>query len=192
MKPRRFAVLDRDGTIIVERHYLSDPAQVELIPGVADGLRRLRQSGLGLIVITNQSGIGRGFFDWTCLERIHGRLHEVLRAERVAVDGLYVCPHTPQAGCPCRKPKPALLQQAAQAHGFEPRGSFVIGDKACDIELGRAVGAVTFLVRTGYGGQVSREKRVHPDYIVDDVAAAALIIRRLLAVDGEGAELDDH
>jgi D-glycero-D-manno-heptose 1,7-bisphosphate phosphatase len=93
MSQRRFAVLDRDGTIIVERHYLSDASQVELIPGVAGGLRHLREMGLGLIVITNQSGIGRGFFDQARLDLIHQRLRELLQAEGVNLDDIYSCPH---------------------------------------------------------------------------------------------------
>ena len=189
MKRRRFVVLDRDGTIIVERQYLSDPRQVELIPGAASGLRQLSEMGLGLVVITNQSAVGRGFFDQARLDLIHQRLCELLNAEGVHLDGIYVCPHTPEDACPCRKPRPGLLELAAQELGFDPQACFVVGDKACDIELGQRVGATTFLARTGYGAQVAAESTVTPDYVVDDLWDAAQIIECLLSADkGTGTD----
>ena len=189
MTQRHFVVLDRDGTIIVERQYLSDPSEVELIPGAASGLRQLSEMGLGLVVITNQSAVGRGFFDQARLDLIHRRLCELLNAEGVHLDGIYVCPHRPEDDCPCRKPRPGLLELAAQELDFDPQACFVIGDKACDIELGRRVGATTFLVRTGYGAQVTAETTVIPDYVVDDLWDAAQVIERLLAADeGTGAD----
>ena len=183
MTQRRFVVLDRDGTIIVEHHYLSNPDRVELIPEAVSGLRQLREMELGLIIITNQSAIGHGFFDQACLDLIHKRLHELLNAEGVQLDSIYICPHTPEENCLCRKPETGLLELAAQEFGFDPQSSFVIGDKACDVEMGRRVGATTFLVRTGYGAQVVVTTSVSPDYVVDDVAGAAQVIRRLLATD---------
>lgn len=181
MTQRRFVVLDRDGTVIVERHYLAAPEQVELISGVVSGLRQFREMGLGLVLITNQSALGRGFFDQTCLGAIHERLRELLRAEGVYLDGIYVCPHTPEDDCLCRKPKTGLLDLAAKELGFEAQASFVIGDKACDIELGQRAGATTFLVLTGYGTQVSFERRITADYTVAGLWEAAQIIRHLLA-----------
>ena len=180
MTQRRFVVLDRDGTIIVERQYLSDPRQVELIPGAARGLRQLNEMGLGLVVITNQSAVGRGFFDKARLDLIHRRLCELLNAEGVRLGGIYVCPHRPEDNCLCRKPRPGLLELAAQELDFDPQACFVIGDKVCDIDLGRQVGATTFLVRTGYGAQVAAEATVTPDYVVDDLRDAAQVIERLV------------
>ena len=177
---RRFVVLDRDGTIIEEREYLSEPEQVKLISGVAAALRELQKMRFGLVVITNQSGIGRGFFDQAQLERIHQRLEQLLENEGVHLDGLYVCPHTLDDDCACRKPKLGLLQKAADDLGFNTANSIVIGDKACDIEMGRMAGALTFLVRTGYGAQFENE--VAADYVVDDLAAAAASVRRLMGV----------
>src|SRR5271166_4576848 len=113
MTPPRFVALDRDGTIIVERQYLSDPEAVELLPGAAAGLRTMRNLGLGLVVVTNQSAVGRGYFDLARLDEIHGRLRELLAGEDVTIDGIYVCPHTPEDGCRCRKPLPILLKRAA-------------------------------------------------------------------------------
>ena len=177
---RRFVILDRDGTIIEEREYLSEPEQVMLIPGVGAALRELKKMGLGLVVITNQSGVGRGFFDQLQLERVHERLRKLLEKERVHLDGLYVCPHKPEDDCNCRKPKLALLRQAGEDLGFSPEKSIVIGDKASDIEMGHMAGALTYLVRTGYGSQVSTEKTVQPDFIVNDLLSAMASIRNLL------------
>ncbi len=181
MTKRRFVVLDRDGTLIVERNYLAKADQVELLPGAADGLRRLAAMGLGLVVVTNQSGIGRGYFDWHALDLIHGRFRDLLKAEDVELDGIYCCPHTPEAACECRKPRPGLVHIAARELGFDPGASFVIGDKPCDVELGHQVGATSFLVRTGYGAKVAAEGKTVPDFIVDDLVAAADIIQNLLA-----------
>jgi D-glycero-D-manno-heptose 1,7-bisphosphate phosphatase len=180
MRPRRFAILDRDGTIIVERHYLSAPEQVELLPGAVRGLRKLSQLGVGLVVVTNQSAVGRGYFDEKRLDLIHRRLAELLTAEAVPPMPIYVCPHRPDAGCRCRKPLPGLLEQAARDLGFDVSSSFVIGDKACDIELGKQVMATTLLVRTGYGAELAQTGSVSPDYVVDDLAQAAETIESLL------------
>lgn len=173
-KPTRWIVMDRDGTLIKECHYLSDPERVELLPGAAAALRRLRRLGFGFVVITNQSAIGRGLFDLARLEAIHARLTALLAAEGVALDGLYVCPHTPADGCGCRKPEPGLLRQAGRELGFDPQECLVIGDKRCDVNMGRRVGATTFLVRTGYG--VQEAEGAPADHVVDDLAAAAHVI----------------
>ena len=184
MKGRRCVVLDRDGTIIVERHYLSDPDQVELIPGAVEGLRRLREMGLGLAVVTNQSGVGRGLFDTTRLDLIHRRMSELLEAEGVSLDGIYYCPHTPEDDCGCRKPRTGLLERASKELGLDFETAFVVGDKPVDIELGRRVGATTFLVRTGYGAEVIAQGPVDCDYVVDDLRQAAGVIARLLPSQG--------
>jgi len=178
---RRFVVLDRDGTIIEECSYLAHPEQIKLIPGAAEALRELKKMGFGLVVITNQSGVGRGFFDQARLRLIHERLHQVLNAEGVQLDGLYFCPHKPEEGCTCRKPQVGLIMRASRDLFFEPAKSIVIGDQASDIEMGRGVGAITFLVRTGYGAQVAAEQSPAANYIVDDLPAAVQTIRRLAA-----------
>lgn len=177
---RRYAVLDRDGTIIAERHYLSDPEQVQLLPGAAEGLRRMADLGLGLIVVTNQSGVARGYFDLRRVDEIHQRMRRLLAVERVRLDAIYVCPHGPAEDCPCRKPRPGMLLEAAQKFGFEPRACFVIGDKPCDIELGQAVGATTILVRTGYGADYASQDIAGVDHVADDLAVAAEIIAGIL------------
>jgi D-glycero-D-manno-heptose 1,7-bisphosphate phosphatase len=178
---RGVVVLDRDGTINVERHYLATPGDVELVAGAGDGLRHMRDLELELIVITNQSGVGRGYFTEHTLARIHDRLIECLDAEGVSLTDIYICPHVPADGCACRKPGTALLEQAAREHGFDPRDAFVIGDKLSDVELGRRAGSTTLLVRTGYGAETARRDHVPADYIVTDLREAARVIERRIA-----------
>jgi len=175
--PRRFVILDRDGTITVERyrHILTEES-LELIPGSAKALSRLQADGFGLVIVTNQSVIARGTLNMKRLDSIHQKLVQLLKAEGVTLDGIYTCPHSPSDGCDCRKPKTGLVEMASRDLGFDPRTSFVIGDKASDIELGKNVGAVTLLVRTGYGAKVAAEAKAAPDYTVDDLWSAATVI----------------
>lgn len=172
--PRRFVLIDRDGTINVEKHYLSDPDQLQLIDGVGPALRRLGQAGYGIAIITNQSGIARGYFNLERLEQIHARLKAMLAAEGVAIDGIYICPHGPDDDCDCRKPLPGMAEQAMAEHGFDPKLSTVIGDKEVDVELGHAIGAATFLVRTGHGEKYAAASKA--DHVVADLPAAVSII----------------
>jgi D-glycero-D-manno-heptose 1,7-bisphosphate phosphatase len=174
------ALLDRDGTVIGERHYLATPDGVELLPGAVEGLRRLAELGLGLAVVTNQSGLRRGYFDRLTLDAIHDRMRALLAQGGVQLDGIYVCPHTEEDGCECRKPRPGLVRQAAAELGFDPAEAFVLGDKACDVDLGRAVGATTFLLRTGYGRRMTAEVQARAHYVVDDLRQAAEVICRLV------------
>jgi D-glycero-D-manno-heptose 1,7-bisphosphate phosphatase len=178
---RRYVLLDRDGTINAERHYLADPDGLALLPNALAGLRRMMELGLGLVVISNQSGVSRGYIEPTALTAIHERLRFLLAEGGVVLDGIYVCPHTDADNCACRKPKPGLVQQAAAQLGFDPGKAFVIGDKACDIDLGRAVGATTLLVRTGYGSQVGAAVEEHADHIVSDLLSAAQVLEKTFA-----------
>jgi D-glycero-D-manno-heptose 1,7-bisphosphate phosphatase len=180
MKRRQFVVLDRDGTIIVERHYLSDPRQIELLPGTVKGLRQMLAMGLGLVVVTNQSGVERGLFDEAHLDLIHGRLCGLLETRGIHLERIYFCPHRPENDCSCRKPKPGLIERAARELDFDLQTSFVIGDKPADIEMGRKVRATTVLVRTGYGADFVGNSAVVPDYVANDLSGAAQIIEGLL------------
>lgn len=173
-------LLDRDGTINVEKEYLRSVEGLELLPNTAAGLRAMRELGLGLVVLTNQSGIGRGYFSAETVAGIHGALAGLLAAGGVSLDGIYVCPHGPEEGCACRKPAPGLAEQAARELGFRLADSFVIGDKAADIEMGRRVGATTILVRTGYGREVEASGGAGQDCVADDLVDAARIIEGLL------------
>jgi D-glycero-D-manno-heptose 1,7-bisphosphate phosphatase len=183
MTARRFVVLDRDGTLIVERNYLSDPNDVELLSGVGIGLRRMRDLGLGLVIVTNQSGVGRGYFNMARLDQIHKRLTDLLRQEDVVLDGIYCCPHVPEDHCLCRKPQPGLLLRAATEHGFDPRRCVVVGDKPCDIDLGRGVGAFTILVKTGYGASFATSGDTGANAVGDDLEHAAQIIHEQLVAE---------
>lgn len=180
---RRFVLCDRDGTINVEKHYLSDPDQIQLLPFAASGLRQMAMMGLGLVVVTNQSAIGRGMFDSDRLNAIHDRLRELLRVEGVELDGIYHCPHIPEDGCACRKPAPGMIEQAASDLGFQSEDAFFIGDKICDIDAGRAAKATTLLVRTGYGSEHEANEACRPDFVVDDLASAADVIQHAISID---------
>ena len=180
MNNRQYVLLDRDGTIIVERHYLSDPADVDLLPGAAKGLRKLQNLGLGLIVVTNQSAIGRGMIDEARLTQIHAKMKDLLMMEGVTLDGIYYCPHLPETGCDCRKPLTGMAKSAMADFGFDARNCFVIGDKICDIELGRNLGALTLLVRTGYGEKTQLDFSMVPDFVVADLDESANTIAHLL------------
>lgn len=180
MKKRRFVLLDRDGTIIVEKNYLSNPDHVKLIPSALEALRKFKKLQLGLLIITNQSGVGRGYFSLRDLKLIHERMTDLLASEEIVLDGIYFCPHKPEDNCSCRKPKLGLVEEAAKKHSFDPKLSFVIGDKAIDIEMGKRLGATTFLVRTGYGKQAEKE-RINPDHVVDDLEAALPLIKNIIS-----------
>jgi D-glycero-D-manno-heptose 1,7-bisphosphate phosphatase len=138
--------LDRDGTIVVDKHYLSDPGGLELLPNALEGLRELRELGAKLVVVTNQSGVGRGYFPADALEPMNERLREVLAEGGVELDGIYVCPHAPDDGCDCRKPRTALFERAADELDIDLGDSFVLGDKDADVEAGRRIHATPILI----------------------------------------------
>ncbi len=170
---RPAAFVDRDGTINVERHYLGNPDELELIPGVAVGLKDLQRQGFVLVVLTNQSGVARRYFTLDAVAAVHARLAEMLAAEGVTLDAVYICPHGPADACDCRKPKPGMALKAAADLGLDLGRSVMIGDKAVDLGLGRAIGARTVLVRTGHG--LAEEASAAPlaDFVADDLATAA-------------------
>src|ERR1039458_2048442 len=172
---RRYVVLDRDGTLNVERKYLSDPAQLELLPSVIDGLRLLQNHNFGLVVVSNQSGIGRGIVGRDVVERTNARLEELLYGQGIVFGGMYYCPHRPDEFCACRKPNPAMLEQAARDFGFDPSESFVIGDKASDVEMGHRAGAQTIVVLTGYGRTLNL-KSSRPDFVAENLVEAATFV----------------
>ena len=180
MPGRRFVLLDRDGTVIVNRHYLGDPDGVTLLGGAAEGLRRIAGLGLGLAVVSNQSGVGRGYFGIDAVTRVNARMSALLAAEGVRLDGVYFCPHAPDAGCRCRKPRPGLVERAAQLLDFEPARGFVVGDQATDVALGHAVGATTFLIGTGEAPEAPGAGEPGPDHLVRDLNAVADVLHGLV------------
>jgi histidinol-phosphate phosphatase family protein len=178
MSSRPFVLVDRDGTINVEHpgRYVLDPDDFVLLPGSLEGLRTLRDLGLPIAVVTNQSPIARGWIDAGRLEEIHARMRSLL--SDVELTGIYVCPHAPRDGCACRKPGTELLLRAAADLGADPADGFLVGDKTSDIEAGRRAGMTTLLVRTGYGGQALREG-ARASHVVEDLRAAADLIATL-------------
>ncbi len=172
--PRRCVVfLDRDGTIIRDKHYLADPDEVELLDGAVQGLRALAGLGAVLVVVSNQSGVGRGYFTEEDVALVTDRLDELLDEHGVRPAGYYHCPHAPEKGCNCRKPATGLVDQARTDLGLstDPERCFVIGDKDADVELARNVGAQSILVLTGKGAE--HKDRCRPDFIARDLAEAA-------------------
>lgn len=141
--------LDRDGTLNPDPGYIRSPAQYELFPGVAEALARLKRAGARLIVVTNQSGVARGFFSERDLEAIHEKLVSLLGEAGVVLDGIYVCPHHPEDGCDCRKPNTGLIDRALRDHVIDLSRSYLIGDQERDLELAKRVGARAVLVTTG-------------------------------------------
>ena len=172
--------LDRDGTINEEVGYLSDPGQVNLIPGAADALARLRAAGFKLVVVTNQSGIARGLFTVEELQHVNHALEKILKVNGARVDAFYFCPHHPHYGekvvCECRKPKPGMAKAAAKELGIDLLKSYFVGDKVSDIELGKNAGGKTALVLTGYGIEekgLLEARGVKPDMVLDGLPEAA-------------------
>lgn len=150
---KRAVFLDRDGTIIVDKGYLSDPHGVEFERGAVSGLGAMAALGLALVVISNQSGVGRGLFPHAAADAVNGKLAEMLLQQGIPIAGFYICPHAPDAGCRCRKPQPGLILQASAELDLDINGSFMIGDKQCDLELARNVGATGILLTTGAGAE---------------------------------------
>jgi len=144
--PDKVVILDRDGTVVIDRGYQSDPALLEFEPGAAAGLRLLSERGYRLIVITNQSGVGRGFFTLDQLHAMNARLNIMVESAGARLERIYFCPHAPAADCDCRKPSLGLLKLAASELGFDPASAIVIGDKETDVEFGRRAGATTVLI----------------------------------------------
>jgi D-glycero-D-manno-heptose 1,7-bisphosphate phosphatase len=169
--PRRLALLDRDGTIVVDKVYLSDPDRIEFAPGAIEGLRLLRDAGFALVLITNQSGIARGLFDAATLERIHDRLKSMLAAEGLELKAIYFCPHGPDDGCDCRKPAPGMLRQAMRDLGFRLDEAVMIGDS--DADMGAAAAAGVPGVRVAASGSGSTGPA--PDFLEAARRARALL-----------------
>lgn len=180
----RLVLVDRDGTINREKHYLSSPDQVELLPNAAEGIRLLNRLGLPVLVVSNQSGIARGFFSQETLNSIHERLSALLAEEGADLDGIYSCPHRPEDECNCRKPRPGLAIQAAADFEGDLSRSFIIGDNRCDLELGAAINATSILVRTGYGAELALSDDVDPQLVVDDLLAAAHLLQQRVLESG--------
>lgn len=154
---KKWVILDRDGTIIVDRGYLGNPAGVELLRGAAEGLSRLCRAGYLLTVVTNQSGVGRGFFTEEDSAAVNNRMTELLSLRGVTLTGIYSCFHAPEANCACRKPKTGLVDRAmADLKTTRADIACVAGDKKCDMELAHALGTTGLLIGSRDGEDLAR------------------------------------
>ncbi len=146
---KQLALLDRDGTLIEHIPYLSDPDQVRLLPGTAEGLKSLQEQGYWLVLVSNQSGVGRGYFDCGQVEAVNERMQQLLLAQGIGLDLLLYCPHAPEAACGCRKPSPGMAEQAMQTLPSTGTG-LVVGDSDCDMQLGERLGWPAFRIGQGH------------------------------------------
>ncbi len=167
--------LDRDGTLVRETGYLSDPQALELLPGVGRALRNLVAAGVPLVLVSNQSGVGRGMFTARDVHAVMARLRAELRVHAVELSAIYFCPHRPDERCPCRKPRTGLLERAAEDLQLSLVDSVMIGDKRIDAATGRSAGGRGILLRTGYGREEERrddDPGPPPDVVCDDLGTA--------------------
>ncbi len=174
--PGKVVILDRDGTIVIDRGYLDDPARLEFEVGAAEGLKWLYSHGYRLVVITNQSGIGRGLFTLDRLEAMNARLNVMVEDVGARLEGIYYCPHVPEMGCACRKPALGLLAKAASDLDFDPKSVIMIGDKESDIEFGRRAGARTILIAPDPS---TARAHIKPDIITPNLIEAARAVTSL-------------
>ena len=165
MFDRPIIALDRDGTLIEEGDYLTDPRRVKFLPGAIPGLKRLKKAGFPVIVISNQSGLARGFITPTQMRRVNHRFTHLLKRNKVFLDGYYWCPHAPGDHCSCRKPKLGMLKQAARELKHSWRQAVSIGDRPSDVLVGQRAGGQGVLVLTGYGRRWGQSPQpVKPDF----------------------------
>jgi D-glycero-D-manno-heptose 1,7-bisphosphate phosphatase len=169
--------LDRDGTISEEVGYLNHVSRFCMFPFSPAAIRKLNDSRILVFVITNQSGIARGYYPESLVHTVHDLMTKQLAGAGAHLDGIYYCPHTSGDACVCRKPGPGMLDQAAAEHAVDLTRSFVVGDRHSDVELAHRVGARSIMVRTGYGeGEIlwhAQEWTIMPDFIAPDLTAAA-------------------
>ena len=171
--------LDRDGTIIKEKHFLSNPEEVELEKTVVEALKKLKAAGFMLIMVTNQSGIARGYFKVSQFLAVQSRLLDQLKEHELDFAEFYYCPHHPTKGkgkflkkCTCRKPAPGMLYKGIRKFNIDPSKSFMIGDRQGDIDAGHNAGMKSILVKTGYGEKAATQKTCRPDFTAETLRDA--------------------
>jgi D-glycero-D-manno-heptose 1,7-bisphosphate phosphatase len=169
--------LDRDGTIAEEVGYLNHASRFRMFPFAAAAVRRLNEAGLPVVVVTNQSGVRRGYFPESLVHTVNELMTQQLAAAGARIDAIYYCPHMSADTCNCRKPKTGMLVQAAREHSLDLHRSFVVGDRYRDVELAHNAQSRSILVRTGYGqGELawhSAKWSVQPDLVARDLSDAA-------------------
>jgi D-glycero-D-manno-heptose 1,7-bisphosphate phosphatase len=183
MNKRPAIFLDRDGVIIEEVNYLSHPDQVKLIPGSAKAIQTLNTLGIPVIIVSNQAGVAKGYFPITQIPLVHARLNHLLAQENAHADAIYYCPHHPEGSvpeyaitCKCRKPSPGMLLEAEKNHQLDLSDSWIIGDKASDVEAGINAECKTILVKTGYGDNITSESLPSSTIIKTDLLEAVNFI----------------
>lgn len=173
---------DRDGVIAEEVGYLNHISRFRMFPFAAKAIQLLNQAGFAVIVVTNQSGVGRGYFPESLVQEVHESMTKQLAAAGAKLDGVYYCPHISADNCSCRKPKTGMLERAAGEHNLDLKRSFIVGDRYSDTELARNAGARSILVRTGYGaGELawhSKNWPQQPDHLASDLSMAVQWILR--------------
>ena len=180
---RRAVFLDRDGTVADEVGYVNHASRIRLLSGSAEAVKRIREAGFLAVVVTNQAGVARDYFEEFVVHQANRRLVELLEREGAALDGIYYCPHHPREGappyrqdCQCRKPRPGMLLQAAEDLGIDLTRSYMVGDGVVDVGAARAAGVLPVMVLTGYGRGHLEHRRsrwtVEPEHIAEDLSAA--------------------
>ncbi len=180
---RRAVFIDRDGTLVVDKDYPDDPAELEFFDGIPEALKKIEEAGFELVIVTNQSGVARGYFDESTVKKMHAHLREMLNSCGVNLLDIYYCPAHPEAkreryrnGLERRKPAPGMLLDAAEEHDIDLKSSFMVGDKLSDVRAGKRAGCRSILVRTGKGEAVARaldeNDDVKPDYIAKALPSA--------------------
>ncbi len=175
--------LDRDGTINEQMGYINHISRFHLLDGVAGAIHRLNQADVPVLVVTNQSGLARGYFPEELLTQVHGKMKELLAHEGAVIDAIYVCPHHPEAkiaefreNCNCRKPKTGLIKQAVSDLDIDLKSSFMVGDRWSDIRCGLSAGTKTILVLSGYGrgelDYIDPVQEVQANFIAEDLSDA--------------------
>ena len=181
---RAAVFLDRDGTVIRDRNYLANPEGVELLPTAAEAVARLNRAGVPVVLVTNQSGIGRGYFSEADFQAVQRRLAQLLAEKGAVLDAVYYCPHSPDARppCACRKPSPGLFERAAREHSLDLTRSYYVGDRARDLSPSAMLGGTPVFVRAGAAPQEAPTDLPAGTQIVDTLEeAAALVLGRVNA-----------
>lgn len=175
--------LDRDGTVNEEAGYLTELSKLRLVPGSGLAIRRLNEAGFKVVLVTNQSGVARGYFPESLVHEAHVRLEEMLRADEARIDAIYYCPHHPTAGnshytldCDCRKPRTGLVERAVKELAIDINRSYMVGDKWSDIEFGQRAGVHAVLVMSGFApddpGNERPDRVKDPDFLAHSLAEA--------------------
>lgn len=175
---KKAAFLDRDGTICEDHGYLSDPKDLKMFPFTAEAINLLIENDFLVILVTNQSGIARGYFTEDDFERVNDKIIEELSNEGASIDGVYYCPHAPSDKCHCRKPLPKMIERACRDFNVAVGKSWMIGDKAIDVETGINAGAKSSLVLTGYGKEEVEKCKDKADLVAGDLLDA---VKKIIA-----------